>query len=54
MINEILRNWDVNIKRSLMIGDKKIDQRCAKRSKLKFIYYNKNIFSDVKKKIKIH
>ena len=54
MINEILRDWDVNIKRSLMIGDKKIDQQCAQRSKLKFIYYSKNIFSEVKKKIKIH
>jgi D-glycero-D-manno-heptose 1,7-bisphosphate phosphatase len=54
MINEILRDWDVNIKRSLMIGDKKIDQQCAQRSKLKFIYYSKNIFSEVRKKIKIH
>ena len=54
MINEILRDWDVNIKRSLMIGDKKIDQQCAQRSKLKFIYYSKNIFSELRKKIKIH
>jgi histidinol phosphatase-like enzyme len=54
MISEILKNWDVNIKKSLMIGDKKIDQQCAERSKLKFIYYSKNIFSDVKKQVKIH
>jgi D-glycero-D-manno-heptose 1,7-bisphosphate phosphatase len=54
MINEILKNWDINIKKSLMIGDKKIDKQCAERSKLKFIYYSENILPEVKKKLKIH
>jgi len=53
MIKEILRDWDINIKKSLMIGDKKIDQQCAERSKIKFIYYSKNILSEVRR-LKIH
>ena len=52
MVKEVFRNWSIDIKKSLMIGDKKIDEECAKKSKLKFIYYNENIVSKIKQAIK--
>lgn len=48
MIKEVFKNWNIDIKKSLMIGDKKIDEECAKKSKLNFIYYSENIASKVK------
>jgi D-glycero-D-manno-heptose 1,7-bisphosphate phosphatase len=52
MVKEVFKNWSIDIKKSLMIGDKKIDEECAKKSKLKFIYYNENIVSKIKQAIK--
>ena len=43
MIKSILKNWDVDLKNSFMIGDKYSDLLAAKKSKLKF-YYSKNNF----------
>jgi D-glycero-D-manno-heptose 1,7-bisphosphate phosphatase len=52
MVKEVFKDWSIDIKKSLMIGDKKIDEECAKKSKLKFIYYNENIVSKIKQAIK--
>ena len=42
MIKKATRKWNLNLSKSIMIGDKKSDFLCAKKSKLKF-YYKKSI-----------
>ena len=51
MIESLFREWFIDRKNSLMIGDKKKDFD-AKKSKIKFIYYSKNLFYEIKSKIK--
>ena len=48
MIENIKLNWDINNKKSFMIGDKKTDKLAAERSKIKFYYANKNFFKQIK------
>ena len=48
MIKNIKFNWDVDDKKSFMIGDKKIDKLAAKKSKLKFYYVERNFYKQVK------
>ena len=43
MIEIIKKDWDININKSFMIGDKNSDRLAAKKSNLKF-YYPKKIF----------
>jgi D-glycero-D-manno-heptose 1,7-bisphosphate phosphatase len=38
MIKELIYKWNLNPKKSLMIGDQITDQQCAKNSKIKFKY----------------
>lgn len=42
MIKKATRKWKVDLTKSIMIGDKRSDFLCAKKSKLKF-YYKKSI-----------
>jgi len=48
MVKEILRDWNVDIKKSFFIGDKISDYLCAKKSKLNFKYASKNFLMDIK------
>ena len=48
MIENIKNNWDLNLKNSFMIGDKKSDSEAAKKSKLKFYYPEKNFYKQIK------
>ena len=48
MILDIMKTHEVNLDKSCMIGDKKIDEICAKKSNLKFFYPNKNFNTLVK------
>jgi len=48
MIENIKCNWDINRKKSLMIGDKISDEIAAKKSGLKFYYPEKNFYLQVK------
>ena len=48
MIENIKNNWDINWKKSFMIGDKKSDQLAAKKSGLKFYYAKKNFYRQIK------
>tara|TARA_Y100001970_G_scaffold109000_1_gene136201 strand:- start:41222 stop:42403 length:1182 start_codon:yes stop_codon:yes gene_type:complete len=48
MIKKIISNWDINLKKSFMIGDKKTDFICAKNSKLYFEYAKDNLFFQIK------
>jgi len=50
MILNIFKTHEINLKNSFMIGDKKIDQICAKKSGLKF-FYPKEDFDRLIKKI---
>ena len=49
MVKFILKNFYVDLKKSIFIGDSKKDYLCAKKSNLKFIYYSKNIIQEIKK-----
>ena len=47
MIVKILKKWNVNLKRSFMLGDKKSDELAAKRSKLYFEYVKSNFYKQI-------
>ena len=49
MIKEILKKWNVDIKKSFMIGDKKTDKIAAKKSKIYYEYVSGNFFNQVKR-----
>ena len=48
MILNLYKNWDINLKKSFMIGDKLTDEICAKKSQLKFYYAKKNFNIQIK------
>ena len=48
MIENIFKNWDIDVKKSFMIGDQIKDFLCAKKSKLRFFYAKKNFFLQIK------
>ena len=48
MISQIFKKWVVNKKKSLMIGDKISDLKCAKKSKLNFQYVQKDLLKQLK------
>ena len=47
MIIDIFNSWSVDIKKSIMIGDKKTDLIAAKKSNIKFFYQNKKSFNEI-------
>ena len=47
MIKKIIRRWNVNIKNSFMIGDKKSDKLAAKKSKLYFEFVKNNFYKQI-------
>jgi len=49
MIEKIISNWEIDRKRSFMIGDSKTDYIAAKRSNLYFEYPDKNLFNQITK-----
>ena len=49
MIKEILKSWNINIKKSLMIGDKNSDKICANKSGISFQYVQKDINYQINK-----
>ena len=50
MIKKAFKNWPIVKNKSIMIGDKKSDFLCAKKSGIKFVY-TKNNFEDLLNKI---
>ena len=48
MITNIKLNWEMDEKKSFMIGDKETDALAAKKSKLKFYYAGSNFYKQVK------
>ena len=48
MITNIQQIWDINNKKSFMIGDNKTDKLAAKKSKLKYYYAERNFYKQIK------
>ena len=49
MIKKLQKKWNVNMKKSFMIGDRKSDKSAAQKSKLYFEYVEVNFYKQVKK-----
>jgi D-glycero-D-manno-heptose 1,7-bisphosphate phosphatase len=49
MIEKIISNWEIDRKKSFMIGDSKTDYLAAKKSDLYFEYPGKNLFNQITK-----
>ena len=47
MIENLKSKWDINLKNSFFIGDKKTDEVAAKKSGLKFHYIKKNFYLQI-------
>ena len=48
MVEQLKKDWEIDFKKSYMIGDKRSDELCAKKSKLRFLYVNKNLQQTMK------
>jgi len=48
MIKDIFEEWDIDIKKSFMVGDKITDQKCAKKSNIYFEFRKKNLFNQTR------
>jgi D,D-heptose 1,7-bisphosphate phosphatase len=48
MIKSLFKNWDIQKKKSFMIGDKKSDFLAAKKSNLKFYYAENDFYKQIK------
>jgi D-glycero-D-manno-heptose 1,7-bisphosphate phosphatase len=48
MVLKAIRMYKIDVNQSFMIGDKKTDEICAKKSKIKFYYKKNNLLKDVK------
>ena len=53
MIFKAAKKWNINLNKSLMIGDKRTDMIAAKRSNLRFIKKKYNLLREVKKNLSI-
>ena len=51
-LKEILKNWDISLNKSFMIGDKISDQICAKKSNLYFEFDKDSFYSQIKSILK--
>tara|TARA_Y100000590_G_scaffold363795_1_gene421660 strand:+ start:12895 stop:13437 length:543 start_codon:yes stop_codon:yes gene_type:complete len=49
MIRKILKKWNIDLKKSFMIGDKKTDSQAAKKSNLYFEFVRNNFYKQVKR-----
>ena len=45
MIENLKKNWNIDIRRSIMIGDKLSDKKCANKSDLKFFYSKESLIN---------
>ena len=49
MIKKIYKKWNIDIKKSFMIGDKKTDKLAARKSNLYYEYVSSNFYLQVRK-----
>ena len=52
MVKQLFKKWPTDIKKSFMIGDKKSDKLCAKKSGLYFEFAKKNFFNQIRNILK--
>jgi len=52
MIFKAVSKWNIDLNKSLMIGDKKTDLIATKKSNLKFIKKKYNLLKEIKKNLK--
>ena len=48
MIKKVFKEWNIDRKRSFMIGDSVSDKKAAKKSKLYFEYVKKDFLSQIR------
>ena len=48
MIKQVIKNWDINLKKSLMIGDKMTDKVAAEKSNLNYKFDDNNLYRQLK------
>ena len=48
MIKKILRNWNIDLKKSFLIGDNESDKVAAQKSSLYFEYVKNNFYKQIK------
>ena len=53
MLIQALNDWEIDKKKSFLIGDKETDLIAGKKSDIKSFLVQKNIFNQVKKLVKI-
>jgi len=49
MIRKIIKKWNIDVKKSFMIGDQRKDMLAAKKSKLYFEFVHNDFYKQVKK-----
>ena len=49
MIKNLIKKWNIDIKKSFMLGDKRSDMLAARKSKLYFEYVKNNFYLQVKR-----
>ena len=49
MLLDAIKKWGINKKKSIMIGDKFTDHIAAKKTKIRFFYFSKNLYKQIKK-----
>lgn len=47
MLIDLINEWDIDIKKSFMIGDKYTDKLCAKKSNINFFYAKEDFFKQI-------
>ena len=52
MIKKIIKKWNIDVKKSFMIGDQRKDMLAAKKSELYFEFVSKDFYKQVRKIIK--
>lgn len=52
MLKEIIGEWDIDIKKSIMIGDKSTDELAARKSKIYFEYDLNNFYKQIRSFVK--
>lgn len=48
MIKQVIKEWDIDLKKSLMIGDNITDKLAAEKSNLNFKFDNNNLYRQLK------
>lgn len=49
MLLDAIQKWGINTKKSFMIGDKLTDYMAAIKTKIKFFYFSKNLYKQIRK-----